>query len=370
MLRKAIITVIVMGALQACESSDGSSSSLIDDPVSVVGDFGEVNINVNGLSGRVLAEPPPASSIDTDRPTVFSDPGLVSAVPGQVESVEIGFTISSALVSVFISTEQQDQHVAFDLPPENTASSQQIVRMQIQVPSAGETFCYSIKALDAEELVSDPAMLCLIGSDQSAAETARIVYFADFSSNSTLSTLSVDTGEVRQIGRTGIQLTDVAILNGTLYGVTGSRLYTINPTTGESAFVGRMGTSGVNALVGFENRLYAANTSGQLLQVDPTTGATAVIGDLAGGSSSGDLVPTDDATGLLGTINLSGSGSDWLIRHDLASGTSELIGETGFQQVWGLAFFRSQLIGLTNDCLLYTSPSPRDRTRSRMPSSA
>ena len=26
--------------------------------------------------------------------------------------------------------------------------------------------------------------------------------------------------------------------------------------------------------------------------------------------------------------------------------------------------------GLCNDCLLYTSPSPRDRTRSRMPSSA
>ena len=27
-------------------------------------------------------------------------------------------------------------------------------------------------------------------------------------------------------------------------------------------------------------------------------------------------------------------------------------------------------ISLVNDCLLYTSPSPRDRTRSRMPSSA
>ena len=26
--------------------------------------------------------------------------------------------------------------------------------------------------------------------------------------------------------------------------------------------------------------------------------------------------------------------------------------------------------GAINDCLLYTSPSPRDRTRSRMPSSA
>ena len=33
--------------------------------------------------------------------------------------------------------------------------------------------------------------------------------------------------------------------------------------------------------------------------------------------------------------------------------------------------FRCDLFGVVNeDCLLYTSPSPRDRTRSRMPSSA
>ena len=30
----------------------------------------------------------------------------------------------------------------------------------------------------------------------------------------------------------------------------------------------------------------------------------------------------------------------------------------------------AMLLGLLNNCLLYTSPSPRDRTRSRMPSSA
>ena len=29
-----------------------------------------------------------------------------------------------------------------------------------------------------------------------------------------------------------------------------------------------------------------------------------------------------------------------------------------------------ELLALNTDCLLYTSPSPRDRTRSRMPSSA
>ena len=32
--------------------------------------------------------------------------------------------------------------------------------------------------------------------------------------------------------------------------------------------------------------------------------------------------------------------------------------------------YGTTLAGLMNDCLLYTSPSPRDRTRARMPSSA
>ena len=39
---------------------------------------------------------------------------------------------------------------------------------------------------------------------------------------------------------------------------------------------------------------------------------------------------------------------------------------TGFQFVEESEW----LLGLTYNCLLYTSPSPRDRTRSRMPSSA
>ena len=36
----------------------------------------------------------------------------------------------------------------------------------------------------------------------------------------------------------------------------------------------------------------------------------------------------------------------------------------------GLRYLKEGKIGLTRACLLYTSPSPRDRTRSRMPSSA
>ena len=39
---------------------------------------------------------------------------------------------------------------------------------------------------------------------------------------------------------------------------------------------------------------------------------------------------------------------------------------TGLLEDWGLV----EVLGLSEPCLLYTSPSPRDRTRSRMPSSA
>ena len=35
-----------------------------------------------------------------------------------------------------------------------------------------------------------------------------------------------------------------------------------------------------------------------------------------------------------------------------------------------IAFLIYQLLGIINRCLLYTSPSPRDRQKSRMPSSA
>ena len=52
---------------------------------------------------------------------------------------------------------------------------------------------------------------------------------------------------------------------------------------------------------------------------------------------------------------------------------NKLIGNSGSDELIGLSRFTS--VGYRNSpegivCLLYTSPSPRDRTRSRMPSSA
>ena len=48
------------------------------------------------------------------------------------------------------------------------------------------------------------------------------------------------------------------------------------------------------------------------------------------------------------------------------SGVADSIGATEKQLTFGILWG----IGIPKFCLLYTSPSPRDRTRSRMPSSA
>ena len=56
----------------------------------------------------------------------------------------------------------------------------------------------------------------------------------------------------------------------------------------------------------------------------------------------------------------------------LAGYSEENISDRISEQLQRIAFkrFNQRAYGLPETCLLYTSPSPRDRTRSRMPSSA
>ena len=49
---------------------------------------------------------------------------------------------------------------------------------------------------------------------------------------------------------------------------------------------------------------------------------------------------------------------------------AKLRADAAAQDVRGLRLWDDPMVGLGVICLLYTSPSPRDRTRSRMPSSA
>ena len=60
-----------------------------------------------------------------------------------------------------------------------------------------------------------------------------------------------------------------------------------------------------------------------------------------------------------------GSASRLLNRDGRSADSKEMI-----EQVTSCKSYEDALIAVSKYCLLYTSPSPRDRTRSRMPSSA
>ena len=55
---------------------------------------------------------------------------------------------------------------------------------------------------------------------------------------------------------------------------------------------------------------------------------------------------------------------------DLTDDVQALVTKHGFREGQALVFVPGSTAGLTTICLLYTSPSPRDRQKSRMPSSA
>ena len=58
--------------------------------------------------------------------------------------------------------------------------------------------------------------------------------------------------------------------------------------------------------------------------------------------------------------------ADSLLKESLKVDPSFAPAHIGFSELW----LRKGDLNKANACLLYTSPSPRDRTRSRMPSSA
>ena len=68
------------------------------------------------------------------------------------------------------------------------------------------------------------------------------------------------------------------------------------------------------------------------------------------------------------TLRSTSGAQRWTVRGAILQGEPHIV---AINELWvDFPATGHVLLALHNDCLLYTSPSPRDRTRSRMPSSA
>jgi hypothetical protein len=142
----------------------------------------------------------------------------------------------------------------------------------------------------------------------------------------------------------GVNLVDLALTSsGTLYGIDGSALYTIDPATAHATFVGPLGSSATGLVSGPTGTIYASGAN-ELFTVDTITGAGTTVGT-TGFNSAGDVAFSQNGT-LFMTASR-GSPSDLLVRLNPTSGTGTLVGSTGQCCVWGLAFSYGTLFGAT-----------------------
>ena len=157
------------------------------------------------------------------------------------------------------------------------------------------------------------------------------------------------------------QMTDIALdKKGKMTGVSFHSVYSVDTKTAVCTFLARLDTSsGIGKYNGLsyisvqgvdtKEVLMASDEDGWLYEVDPATGKSKKAGSLGGGlRSSGDLVSVK-GLGTLATVKRSPLAStDWLARLDPATGLAQLIGDTGFKDIWGLGFWKNKVYGFTD----------------------
>lgn len=313
-------------------------------------------ISVNSNEG-VLNEGEIPFSENSSFPTVTSFPDQIASSRLSRERINLVFSVSSSIEEIYFTINGASNYYTFIKTQGESGKSikanvsdTESVSITVDIPSSinNGNFCMNISVKDVNQSFSDLVQVCSSITDKIAEN--RVIHFADYSYNSTLSTLNFDTGEVVNIGSIGYKLSDIAFLDDSLYGVTfGSELIAINLDTGEGTVVGSIGVSQVNALEGKDGVLYGASRTGKFLTIDPITAEGTVLSNFEGAYSSGDLVFDKNNELLYGSLIVYGSSTDQLVTIHPSSGETIFIGETGFNDVWGLAFFRNQLLGLTID---------------------
>lgn len=342
-LQISIITLILIGCSEENEDipsieTDSELNSILE----------SLTISLDGETGNIETGTLPFSE-GSAYPSLISSPDAIKATRSTLERIDLVFEVESNIEEVYFSILGASQYYTIDKNDMFIDSGKQAVSLLIDIPSSieNDSFCTLISVKDSNQSVSNLIEICIELIENPVDE--RVIYFADFSVNSTLSTLNFNTGEVNDIGLTGFSLSDIAFLEGELYGVNlNSDLIAIDLDSGQGSIIGNIGTSDVNALEGHDGLLYGATRNGEFLTIDPTTAQGSVISLFgADAVSSGDLVFDPRINSLYGTLVVPGLSTDELVTIDPITGETNFIGETNYSSVWGLALLRNQLIGLT-----------------------
>lgn len=173
------------------------------------------------------------------------------------------------------------------------------------------------------------------------AHTSRSLFRIDVSNNQPTAAL---------VGNFGVEITDITRLaDGTIYGVSFSALYQIDPSSARARLIGPLGANGINGLAASGNRLVASSTNGYLFYIDPSTGRASQVGRFGRGIvSSGDLCfGPNGVLFLTSPHGPSNATTDRLLRIDPVTGAATVLGDTGLSRIYGLTFTGTDMLGFT-----------------------
>jgi len=153
------------------------------------------------------------------------------------------------------------------------------------------------------------------------------------------------------------QMTDIALdKDGNMTGISFDAVYSVNKDTAEATYLAPItgnfnGLSYVSDTSGGDPReiLVAAGNDGNVFEINPLTGASTLKGNYGGGyTSSGDIVSVR-GLGAFATVDQGLTGNDFLARVNTTNYSVTIIGDTGFTDIWGIAFWGDKVYGFTEN---------------------
>jgi hypothetical protein len=195
------------------------------------------------------------------------------------------------------------------------------------------------------------------GSGGSAFFGAVYAHSAD-----TLYKVDPDTLAVTMVGpfvwSTGTdQMTDIALdRTGNMIGVSFTKVYAVDKMTAHATFLANLSTqfNGLSFIPpagpdpNLPEKLVGTTLDGSVWEINPMTGASTQFGAYGGDlTSSGDLVSVA-GFGTVATVKHGTTGNDFLARVDPTTGVATVIGDTGFQNIWGVGFWKGRVYGFTD----------------------